>query len=173
MGRLRDWTPYKERIGYPPPPSSVPVFLVFNNGRQSANTFNHMAISRNSTRANDVNIMYWLCGPRLLWKDSLFLASIVICFCSSIKYIFVMILIVTGLCTVMLWLMLCSVALSCSFFYFYFLANSHLQKVREELDEAFSEGRFSWENRFPHDCATLLKQFLRLVNLVCFRGNLP
>lgn len=33
--------------------------------------------------------------------------------------------------------------------------------IREEMEEKFCEGTFSWEDRRPHDCATLLKQFLR------------
>lgn len=33
--------------------------------------------------------------------------------------------------------------------------------IREEMEEKFYDGTFSWEDRRPHDCATLLKQFLR------------
>lgn len=33
--------------------------------------------------------------------------------------------------------------------------------IREEMEEKFNDGTFSWEDRRPHDCATLLKQFLR------------
>lgn len=33
--------------------------------------------------------------------------------------------------------------------------------IREEMEEKFCEGTFSWKDRRPHDCATLLKQFLR------------
>ena len=35
------------------------------------------------------------------------------------------------------------------------------QIIREEMEEKFNDGTFSWEDRRPHDCATLLKQFLR------------
>ncbi|XP_065174710.1 rho GTPase-activating protein 18-like isoform X3 [Sycon ciliatum] len=40
-------------------------------------------------------------------------------------------------------------------------SESRMKKLREELEDVFCEGRFSWQDRFPHDCATLLKQFLR------------
>ncbi|XP_074606634.1 rho GTPase-activating protein 18-like isoform X1 [Acropora palmata] len=33
--------------------------------------------------------------------------------------------------------------------------------IREEMEEKFYDGTFSLEDRRPHDCATLLKQFLR------------
>ena len=39
-----------------------------------------------------------------------------------------------------------------------------LQALREEVEEKFNEGTFSWEERRPHDCSALLKQFLRSVN---------
>jgi len=33
--------------------------------------------------------------------------------------------------------------------------------MREEVEEKFSDGCFVWDDRRPHDCAALLKQFLR------------
>ena len=33
--------------------------------------------------------------------------------------------------------------------------------MREEVEEKFNDGLFIWEDRRSHDCAALLKQFLR------------
>lgn len=41
-----------------------------------------------------------------------------------------------------------------------------LQALREEVEEKFNDGYFTWDDRRPHDCAALLKQFLRLGFLV-------
>jgi len=38
------------------------------------------------------------------------------------------------------------------------------QAMREEVEEKFSDGCFVWDDRRPHDCAALLKQFLRYIN---------
>ena len=35
------------------------------------------------------------------------------------------------------------------------------QAIREEVEEKFNDGCFEWDIRRAHDCATLLKQFLR------------
>lgn len=40
-----------------------------------------------------------------------------------------------------------------------------LQVLREEVEEKFNDGVFTWDDRRPHDCAALLKQFLRLNSL--------
>lgn len=36
-----------------------------------------------------------------------------------------------------------------------------VKSIREEVEDKFNEGSFSWDDRRPHDCAALLKQFLR------------
>lgn len=36
-----------------------------------------------------------------------------------------------------------------------------VKAIREEVEEKFNDGCFVWDIRRPHDCATLLKQFLR------------
>lgn len=36
-----------------------------------------------------------------------------------------------------------------------------MQSLRQEIEEKFPSGRFSWEDMRPHDAAGLLKQFLR------------
>lgn len=36
-----------------------------------------------------------------------------------------------------------------------------IKLMREEVEEKFNDGLFIWEDRRPHDCAALLKQFLR------------
>ena len=36
-----------------------------------------------------------------------------------------------------------------------------VQQLRQELEEKFYSGTFSWPDVMPNDCAALLKQFLR------------
>ena len=36
-----------------------------------------------------------------------------------------------------------------------------MQSLRQEIEDRFSSGRFSWEDVRPHDASGLLKQFLR------------
>lgn len=40
-------------------------------------------------------------------------------------------------------------------------AVARIKSLRHEIEEKFNSGRFSWDDMRPHDCAGLLKQFLR------------
>lgn len=39
--------------------------------------------------------------------------------------------------------------------------SGRIKALREEVEEKFNDGWFVWDDRRPHDCAALLKQFLR------------
>lgn len=39
--------------------------------------------------------------------------------------------------------------------------SGRVKVLREEVEEKFNDGVFTWDDRRPHDCAALLKQFLR------------